>query len=214
MFTPLRLAQIPRRITSARQGIKSNGRRIGNVQTFHLFSDRNERPDIATLPDEPPQPFAFRAQNKGHVAFGARLVKGLLAVSGQRNPPEARGAQFFESTCDVDNTYIGNHVECARCGLGQNARFRRRMAILHDNGADAKSDCGTQDGPYIVRVGDLVEHEHEARDARAGAKNAFQIALRQWIAKQHGALMDGARRQKPPYRVGFRLFPFHAPGEG
>ena len=214
MFRPLRLAQIPRRIISARQGIESNGRRIGNVQTFHLFSDRNERPDIAALPDEPPQPFAFRAQNKGHVAFGARFVKGLLAVAGQRNPPEAGSAQFFESTCDVDNTYIGNHVERARCGLGQNARLRRRMAILHDNRADAKSDCGTQDGPHIVWVGDLVEHEHEARSARAGAKNVFQITLRQRIAKQRGALMDGTGRQKPPYRVGFRLFPFHAAGQG
>ena len=54
-------------------------------------------------------------------------------------------------------------VERAGGGLGEHAGLGRRVAAGGDHRVGGEGDGGAQDGADIVRVGDLVEHDDEAR---------------------------------------------------
>ena len=56
---------------------------------------------------------------------------------------------------------MGDGVDGARGRLGQCAAERGRMAVLQDHAARAEGRRRAEDGPDILRVGDLVEHDQD-----------------------------------------------------
>ncbi len=131
------------------------------------------------------------------------------SVAGQGHAPEAEFGQFVERAGDIDHGEIGHDVERSGRGFGQHARFRRGMAVLHDDGRDAEGGCRAQDGADIVRIGNLVEHQHDAA-ALGGDQDIGDIALGQGLALQGRALMHGPGRKQPADRVRIGDFVGHA----
>ena len=73
-------------------------------------------------------------------------------------------------------------------GFCGNAGELRGVTVRHHQGVDAKGRRGAQDRTDIVRVGDLIEHEHDA----ALRYDIGEIERLQRQRFEHDALMDGA----------------------
>ena len=79
--------------------------------------------------------------------------------------------------------------EAAGSRFRHDARHFRRVAVRHDHRIDAESRRRAQDRAGIVRIGDLIEHEHDA----ASRYDVREIEGLERQGFEHDALMHGAR---------------------
>ena len=115
---------------------------------------------------------------------------------------------MIQGAGDVHHLDIGHDFQRAGGGLGQRARLRRGMAVLHHHGGDAESGGGAQDGADIVGIGKLVQHQHNPAALPAGLRSRTSSRSRagRGAGFQRRALMHRARRQQPGDGLGIRRF--------
>src|SRR4029077_10282762 len=90
-----------------------------------------------------------------------------------------------------------DQFERARRRLGQHAGGLRTVPRRGDDGFDGKRRGAAQDRPDIVRVGDLVEHQHDA-----GRRQILDVGRGQGVGLGDQALMHRVRRQPCGQRIG------------
>ena len=92
-------------------------------------------------------------------------------------------------------------------GLGEHAGLGGGVALGADDGAGAEGGGRAQDGPDIVGVGDLVEHQEGGLGGVGQAVAHFiYVDRRQRLGQQRQALMHGARRQQAGERLAVDRF--------
>ena len=82
--------------------------------------------------------------------------------------PEARFLELLERAREIDGAHQRHDLQRAGGGLGQHAGIGGRVAFGDDDAGNAEGGGRAQDGADIVRVGDLVERQHEGVIAAAG----------------------------------------------
>ena len=155
-------------------------------------------------------------------AIGRR--KGVFAKLSSASEVEAEAQiahvpQSFERAGEIDHSDDRDMFEAAGSRFCHDARHLRGVAVRHDHGIDAKGRRGAQDRADIVRVGDLIEHEHDA----ASRYDIGEIERRQRQGFEHHPLMHGARaktarevlgRHDMGTKASPRDFGFEPPGGG
>ena len=115
---------------------------------------------------------------------------------------KAPKSQFFQNdkrARDVDDAGERHRFQSTRGGLGERAGPLRRMTVLDDDGTHRKSRRRAQYRADVMRIGHLIEHEHDLRPVcalRHAAAGRGKIDRRQRRCLQHDALMHGALRQQ------------------
>ena len=87
-------------------------------------------------------------------------------------------------------------LKAAGCGFRDHASELGGVTLRHHQGIHTKRRRRTQDRTGIVRVGDLIEHQHNT----ALRNDAGEIETLQRLRLKHDALMHGTRA-KPPGEI-------------
>ena len=155
------------------------------------------------LPHQAADAIAFRTQHQGDVAPPARPRPGLP----RRRPPLrcARSHAYrrvVQGAGDIHHFDIGHGFQRAGGRLGQRARLRRGMAVLHHHGRHAEGGSGAQDGAR--HCGDRIAGPAPARSCGGHRRPASSTSSRsprgQRLGFQGRALVHRAWGQKPGNR--------------
>jgi len=187
-------ASVPARSSSpAAPSVQRYGGRIRDIQALNCSFGRNECSHIAVFPHQPPNPRSFRTEHNSGVSVRHSCGQRLLPVAAQSETPEPEACKLLQRTGDVDDVNVGNEVERARGCFGQDPGLGWAMTILHDDAGGAKNRSGTQDGPYVVRVGYLIQDDQNPGPPASLIEDCLKRPVWQSLAEERNPLMHGAR---------------------
>ena len=138
---------------------------------------------IAPLARQASQALVLRAEDQRQRARERFVGEPGGRLRVEPDPPIAHVAHFGERAGQIGHAANRHVLEPARGGLRQRPGEFGRMALGGDQRVDREGGRGAQDRADIVRIGDLVEDEHETvraaarrrRSARAAAPRAATL---------------------------------------
>ena len=136
-------------------------------------------------------------------SFAAGTSSGVaVAVGVEGDPPVAERGELLERSGQVDHLDHGDEVEGARGRLGHDAAELGAAPLGQDYGAHLESRGRAQDSAEIVRIVDLVEHQHHIA---AGLRRASapEVEPGQRRRRQGQALVDGTFAEQAVDRGAF-----------
>ena len=142
--------------------IERESRGVRDIEAFDLARKIKAREAVAGLAGQLPQALAFGAehQRKRRAKFDRREIVGRAAV--QADDEEAAFLQCGERARQILHDGDRHQFERARGGLCQHAGRLGAVARGGDDRRDREGRGRPQDRADIVRIGDLVEDEHDA----------------------------------------------------
>ena len=138
-----------------------------------------------------------RASGARSSSVGKIVGRAAVEADGQ----EAALFERHKAARQVLHAHDRDQFERAGRRLGQHPGSLRTVPRRGDDGFDGKRRGAAQDRSDIVRVGDLVEHQHDA-----GRRQFLDVGRGQGIGLRDQALMHGIRRQAGGQRVGPHQF--------
>ena len=109
-----------------------------------------------------PQALAFRAQNQRERLAQHDVAEVFAAFAVQANGLETDVVQLVQRASEVLHGDHGHELERAGGGFCQHAGRFGTVAGGGDDRLHRKRRGRAQDRPDIVRIGDLIEHQHHA----------------------------------------------------
>ena len=118
-----------------------------------------------------------------------------VGVAVQRHAPVAERRQLVEGAGEVDHLDHRHHVESARGRAGGHAAELGAAARRQHHRADLEGGGRAQDRADIVRIGHLIEQQHEIA-AGLGRAGPLELEPRQRRGRERQPLMHRAPRRR------------------
>ena len=124
------------------------------------------------------------------------------ASAARPDAPDAGLLEGLHGAGEIGDGDQRHQLERAGGGLGEDAGLGGGVALGADHGAGAEGGGRAQDGPDIVGIGDLVEHQQGGLlGVGQAVAHLIYVDRGEGLGQQGEALMHGARRQQAVERL-------------
>jgi len=145
--------------------------------------------------DQAGEAVGFGAHDEDDRALGAYLGNQGISFSGQAHDGETGVGELLQGAVQVDDLGHGEAGGRAGRGLPGGGGHLRAAAVGDDDTVRAESGGGTDDGPQIVGIGDLIASDNDAVFGLGDIQDVQNIGVLVIRQLQGDRLVDRAARE-------------------